>query len=92
MPSRTLGFYHKRIKNKFPLTVRAMQDIIRRYVNSAKIERKFKISPHALTHSALTLLAKPGVELIDLKYLAGHQNISTTMIYIHSVQSYNDHV
>ncbi|KPA09126.1 integrase family protein, partial [Candidatus Magnetomorum sp. HK-1] len=38
------------------------------------------------------LLAKEGVQLIDLKYLAGHQNISTTMIYIHSVQSYNDHV
>jgi site-specific recombinase XerD len=56
------------------------------------LKSQFKISPHALRHSALTLLAKSGVELIDLKYLAGHQDISTTMIYIHSVQTYEDHV
>jgi site-specific recombinase XerD len=49
-------------------------------------------SPHALRHTALTLLAKAGVELIDLKALAGHQDVATTMIYLHSVQSYEDHV
>jgi len=92
MPNKTLEFYRQRIKDKNPLTVRAFQEVLKRYVDSAKIERKFKVTPHALRHSALTLLAKSGVELIDLKYLAGHQDLSTTMIYIHSVQSYQDHV
>jgi len=84
--------YKRLIKEKIPLTVRTIEHIVERYVNQACLSSDFKISPHALRHSAFTLLAREGVELIDLKYLAGHQNISTTMIYIHSVQSYNDHV
>jgi site-specific recombinase XerD len=81
-----------KIIKKRPLTVKAIQNIIEKYTEAAKIKRKFKITPHALRHSALTILAKSGVDLIDLKYLAGHQSINTTMIYIHSVQSYDDHV
>jgi site-specific recombinase XerD len=84
--------YKKLINKKVPLTVRTIENIVQRYVYQTGLESDFKISPHALRHSAFTLLAKSGVELIDLKYLAGHQDISTTMIYIHSVQSYNDHV
>jgi len=82
----------ERISQFKPLTVRTIEYIIDKYVKSAAIPVKFTISPHALRHSALTLLAKEGVQLIDLKYLAGHQDISTTMIYIHSVQTYKDHV
>jgi len=92
LQTRSLELYQDKIKDKRQLTVRTIQNIINKYSNEANIERKFKVSPHALRHSALTLLAKAGVELIDLKYLAGHQNISTTMIYIHSVQAYDDHV
>ena len=82
----------EKINQKRMLTVRTIEYIIDRYVKQANIITKFTISPHALRHSALTLLAKEGVQLIDLKYLAGHQDISTTMIYIHSVQTYKDHV
>jgi len=81
-----------RINKRSPITVRTIEKIIEKYSQSAGIKSSFTISPHALRHSALTLLAKEGVKLIDLKYLAGHQDISTTMIYIHSVQAYDDHV
>jgi site-specific recombinase XerD len=92
MSDECLELHKSRIKDKKTLSIRAIQNVIEKYVDTAKIKRKFKVTPHALRHSALTLLAKAGVELVDLKYLAGHQDISTTMIYIHSVQSYNDHV
>ncbi|KPA11217.1 integrase family protein, partial [Candidatus Magnetomorum sp. HK-1] len=60
-----------RINAKMMLSVRTIENIIERYTNQASIKTRFKISPHALRHSALTLLAKEGVQLIDLKYLAG---------------------
>jgi site-specific recombinase XerD len=84
---------HSRVRAKKSLSVKAVENIVAKYINNARIDHGDSvISPHALRHTALTLLAKAGVELIDLKYLAGHQDVSTTMIYLHSVQSYEDHV
>jgi len=82
----------KRISSNKALTTRAIETIVARYVTQLNLNTRFKVTPHVLRHSALTLLAREGVNLIDLKYLAGHQDVSTTMIYIHSVQSYDDHV
>lgn len=83
---------HRRLKAKKPLSVKTIENVVFKYVKKAGITRGNQVvSPHALRHTALTMLAKAGVELIDLKYLAGHQNVSTTMIYLHSVQSYEDH-
>ena len=76
-----------------PLSVKAVENIVAKYVKKAKLDHGDRvISAHALRHTALTLLAKAGRSLVDLKKLAGHQDVSTTMIYIHSVQSYDDHV
>ena len=88
----TLEIDIEKVNSNSPLTVRTIEKIIDKYTQQAKIKSDFTISPHALRHSALTLLAKEGVQLVDLKYLAGHQDISTTMIYIHSVQSYEDNI
>ncbi|ETR69144.1 MAG: integrase family protein [Candidatus Magnetoglobus multicellularis str. Araruama] len=90
--TETIELDMERISKEKQLTVRSIEKIVESYVIQSGLKSQFKISPHALRHSALTLLAKSGVELIDLKYLAGHQDISTTMIYIHSVQTYEDHV
>lgn len=80
------------IREKNRLSTRAIEYMIEKYVEAAGLDKGDKvISAHALRHTALTLLAKAGVELIDLKYLAGHQDVSTTLIYLHSVQSYDDH-
>ena len=77
LPKKCIALNRVRIQKKMPLTVRAIQDIIKLYVKSSGIKRTFKVTPHALRHTALTLLAKAGVELVDLKYLAGHQDLST---------------
>lgn len=84
---------YRRVREKKRLTVMTIENIVAKYVGKANIDRGDQVtSPHALRHTALTLLAKAGVELIDLKALAGHQDVATTMIYLHSVQSYEDHV
>ncbi|RJP85897.1 MAG: hypothetical protein C4518_15110 [Desulfobacteraceae bacterium] len=88
-----LEINYSRLRDKKPLTVKTIENMVGKYVAAAGIDNGDRvISPHALRHTALTLLAKEGIELIDLKFIAGHQDVSTTMIYLHSVQSYNDHV
>lgn len=88
-----LEINYSRIRAKKPLTVKAIENMVAKYVKTAGLDHGDRvISPHALRHTALTLLAKEGTELIDLKFIAGHQDVSTTMIYLHSVQSYEDHV
>jgi len=41
------------------------------------------LTPHTLRHLRLTDLARVGVDIHDIATFAGHQNIDTTMTYIH---------
>ncbi len=74
------------------LSVKAVEDVVKKHIKKAKITRENEtLSPHALRHTAFTVLAQEGVRLQDIQKLAGHQDINTTMIYVHSAQSYDDH-
>jgi site-specific recombinase XerD len=42
-----------------------------------------KVTPHCLRHSRLTHLKEAGVDIYELKEIAGHNNIKTTEIYLH---------
>ena len=80
------------VREKRLLSTRAVEYMVEKYVDMAELNHGDKvISAHALRHTALTMLAKAGVDLVDLKALAGHQDVGTTLIYLHSVQSYEDH-
>jgi integrase/recombinase XerD len=75
-----------------PISVKAVEDVVKKYLKKAKISRENEtLSPHALRHTAFTFLAQEGVKIQDIQKLAGHQDINTTMIYVHSAQSYDDH-
>jgi len=88
--TRTLTIDRTRLTK--PLSVVAIENIVKRYVRQAGIERpEGVISAHALRHTALTLLARQNVRLEELKYLAGHQDVNTTMIYIRAARSFDDH-
>lgn len=74
------------------LSVKSVENIVKRYLKKAKIKRDGEVlSAHSLRHTAFTVLAQEGVPIQDIQKLAGHQDINTTMIYVHSAQSYDDH-
>ena len=74
------------------LSVKAVENVVKKYISKAKITRENEtLSPHSLRHTAFTVLAQEGVRIQDIQKLAGHQDINTTMIYVHSAQSYDDH-
>ncbi len=45
--------------------------------------KDIKFKPHLLRHSFATHLITKGANITDIKYLLGHSNIQTTMIYAH---------
>ncbi len=71
----------------------AIENIVNKYMSKAKIVRDGEtLSAHALRHTAFTMLAQARRPIQDIQKLAGHSDVKTTMIYVHSAQSYDDHV
>ena len=48
-----------------------------------KTEIKKKVNLHSLRHSYATHLLEEGLNIVTLKELLGHSDVSTTMIYLH---------
>ena len=61
--------------------VRTIQEIIRKAVKKAKIEKK--ISPHTLRHSFATHLIENGYDVSQVQSLLGHKSPETTFVYLH---------
>lgn len=74
-------FVSKRTGGK--LTPRRIEQIVARCLQSAGLsDRGF--SPHKLRHTAATLMYQHGgVDMLALKEILGHENVSTTQIYTH---------
>ncbi|MBQ7859832.1 MAG: tyrosine-type recombinase/integrase [Faecalibacterium sp.] len=65
------------------LSPRRVEQIVERCLQSAGLSGK-GYSPHKLRHTAATLMYQTGeVDVLALKELLGHANVSTTQIYTH---------
>lgn len=62
---------------------RTVERIIKKYVGAAGLDTE-KYTPHKLRHTSATLLHKHGgVDVKTLQEILGHENVSTTQIYVH---------
>ncbi|MBN2412371.1 tyrosine recombinase [candidate division KSB1 bacterium] len=70
------------VKNyKEPFTRQQVAQIVNKYIK--KIADVEKAHPHALRHTFATHLLDEGADLMSVKELLGHSNLSTTQIYTH---------
>jgi len=58
-----------------------VQNYVKKYM--AKVTEISKKSPHILRHSAATHMLDKGADLMAVKEILGHENLSTTQIYTH---------
>lgn len=62
---------------------RSVERIVKKYVGLAGLDED-RYTPHKLRHTSATLLHKHGgVDVKTLQEILGHENVSTTQIYVH---------
>lgn len=54
----------------------------KKYVRKAKLNDHYHF--HSLRHTSLSTLVKKGIGIYDIKLIAGHSNIKTTELYLHT--------
>ena len=70
----------KQSKNKH-ISERTVFNIVKKY--ASKVTQNEKISPHSLRHTFATHLLNNGADLMSVKELLGHKDLSSTQIYAH---------
>jgi len=67
-----------------PLTGDRFKDVKHAFAAAAKRAQLPKLTWHMFRHTFASRLTRDGVDLVTVKDLLGHANISTTMRYAHS--------
>jgi len=74
------GVFFKSRKGR-RLSRSSIYELVRKYGRKARIEKR--VSPHRLRHTFATHLVQAGVDLVTLRDLLGHRQITSTQLYIH---------
>ena len=74
-------------RNNRRISVRAVQNVVAKFLKKAGLDGQ-GFSAHKLRHTAATLMYQHGdVDVLLLKEILGHENLATTEIYTHIVDS-----
>lgn len=65
-----------------PISKYVIANIITRYSKMAKIAKN--IHPHSLRHTFITHALRKSNDIVAVRRLAGHSNIATTQLYLHT--------
>jgi integrase/recombinase XerD len=68
------------LHDEFGISVRTIQRVLARVANRARIKRP--VSPHVLRHTFAVTAIQKGVSIAALQKLLGHDNLTTTAIYL----------
>jgi integrase/recombinase XerD len=77
---QSLIAHHFALQNTIGLTPRAMQLLVKRVANRARISRP--VTPHVLRHTFAVTAVQKGISLPALQRLLGHDRLTTTEIYV----------
>lgn len=67
--------------NNSPYNPSSIREILKKAVKKAKLSKK--VHPHMLRHSFATHLIQNGYSPLEVQPLLGHNNVNTTMVYVH---------
>jgi integrase/recombinase XerD len=71
---------HIGLHDKFGMSTRTIERIVKRVANRARISRP--VSPHVLRHTFSVTAIQKGISLPTLQRLLGHDRLTTTEIYL----------
>jgi integrase/recombinase XerD len=77
---QSLIAHHFALQDTIGLTPRAMQLLVKRVANRARISRP--VTPHVLRHTFAVTAVQKGISLPALQRLLGHDRLATTEIYL----------
>jgi len=80
-PAGAMPVFLARPRRVGPLTPRAVQARLKKYLRAAGLDPK--ITPHQLRHSFATHLLDRGADLRSVQELLGHAHLVTTQVYTH---------
>lgn len=87
LPEENLFLSSRRNRNTGeygPLAKRTIQDNIHKYLSLNCLDNKTNFGPHLLRHTGATQMIKQGANIVTVQKILGHEDIKTTMIYMHT--------